>query len=47
MLDEVANKNIDSFFFKIQENIMIVAKEYTKLVQRPANRSMLTFFHKV
>lgn len=25
MLDEVANKNRDSFFFEIQENIMIVS----------------------
>lgn len=43
MLDEVANTNIDLFFFEIQENIMIVSKEYAQLLQRPANINILTF----
>lgn len=44
MLDKVANNKINSFFFKIQANIMMVHKEYAQLLQRPANTSMLTFF---
>lgn len=43
MLDEVANTNIDLFFFEIQENIMVVSKEYAQLLQRPANINILTF----
>lgn len=44
MLEEIANKNIDSFFFEIQENIMMVSEEYTQLLQRPTHTIILTFY---
>lgn len=44
MLDEVANKNIVSFFFEIKESIMMVSKEYAQFLQRPANKSILTIY---
>jgi len=45
MLDEVAKENINSFFFEIQENIMLVSKEYTQILQRPENTNILTLVH--
>lgn len=44
MLDEVANKNMDSFFFEIQKNIMMASKKCTQLLQRPEKTYIVTFY---